>query len=345
MKLYKNLITFVLITVMAFTLAGCNSGNTTPVNPSLDATAASAENASESSTADASEAASEGNGAGMAVDISSVYPLTVTGTDGHEVTLEKKPERVVSIAPNITELMFALDAGDLLVGRTSYCDYPAGAENIEVIGTLRKPDIEKIVSLNPDLVIVSTHSEDNIKVLTDAGLNVLSLYEEHDISGVYGMIDILGRAVDKNAQAASVIADMKEKIDSVESKLLLSSSSAALPVDVYYVVGFGEGGEYTAGGDTFINGILTAAGGHNIAEDISGWSYSLEALIAADPYVIILSENDYDTFTTTSPYSELTAVKEGRVYTIDTNMLDRQSNRNADAVVEIAHMLHPDLFN
>ena len=113
---------------------------------------------------------------------------------------------------------------------------------------------------------------------------------------------------------------------------------------VYYVVGYGEYGDYTAGGDTFVNGILTAAGGDNIASDVEGWSYSTETLLEKDPQYVILNAYNEEGFCTTDPYTELSAVKNGFVETIDTNMLDRQGPRNADAVVELAQMLHPECF-
>lgn len=104
---------------------------------------------------------------------------------------------------------------------------------------------------------------------------------------------------------------------------------------VYYVVGYGEYGDYTAGGDTFVNDILTAAGGDNIASDVEGWSYSTETLLEKDPQYVILNAYNEEGFCTTDPYTELSAVKNGFVETIDTNMLDRQGPRKQDAVVEL----------
>lgn len=268
------------------------------------------------------------------------YPLTVAGTDGDEVVLEAEPERVISVGPNITELIYSLEAEDKLVGRTDYCDYPEAVLSVDTIGTLRKPDIEKMVSLEPDLVIASTHFEEESKeALKKAGIQVLVLYEKTDVSGVYTMIDALGLALNREEQAAAVVEDMQTRIAAVEEAV-----KDAEPVSVYYVVGYGEGGEYTAGGDTFIHGILTAAGGKNVAEEVSGWSYSVESLLEADPEVVILSEADYEGFTTTAPYTELSAVQNGKVYRIDTNMLDRQCARNADAIEEVAKLLHPEVF-
>jgi iron complex transport system substrate-binding protein len=109
-----------------------------------------------------------GTEAGNAVVDETVYPVDITDSFGDVITLESEPERVVSVAPNLTELMYELGAGDKLVGRSDYCDYPEEVSQIESVGTLYTPDIEKIVSLEPDVVIVSTHfDEDNTAKLEE----------------------------------------------------------------------------------------------------------------------------------------------------------------------------------
>ncbi|MBE5953871.1 MAG: ABC transporter substrate-binding protein [Lachnospiraceae bacterium] len=268
------------------------------------------------------------------------YPLTVTDTNGESVTIEKEPQRVVSVAPNLTEVVYKLGAQDKLVGRSDYCDYPAEVSAIDSVGTITGPDVEKIISLNPDLVIVSTHfDEANAKVLDEAGIQVLTLYDQGDVNGVYTVIDTLGQALNKNAEADACVEDMKKTIADVETKV----KDLEKPT-VYYVVGYGEYGDYTAGGDTFIHGIIEAAGGDNIAKDISGWSISLEILVEADPKIIIINEAMKEDFMSAPTYCELTAVKEGRVYTLDVNMLERQGYRNAEGVKALAEIFHPEAF-
>lgn len=269
------------------------------------------------------------------------YPVTVQGANGEELTLEAEPLRVVSVGPNVTEIIYSLEAQEKLVGRTDYCDYPEEVLSVDTIGTLYTPDVEKILSLEPDLVIASTHFLDETKEqLEGVGISVLVLHEETELEGVYRLIHTLGTALNRKENALEIVTDMQERIAVVEEKV-----KEVDPISVYYVVGYGDGGDYTAGGDTFIHEILTAAGGRNIAEEVSGWSYSVERLLEADPDVIFVSETDYTGFIETAPYSGLRAVKEGKVYTIDENLLNRQCDRNADAVEEIARMLYPDLFS
>lgn len=254
---------------------------------------------------------------------------------------ESVPQRIVSMGPNMTEILYAIGAGDKLVGRTDYCDYPAQVSEVEAVGSISQPDIEKILSLEPDLVLASTHfSDESLAQLNDAGIEVLYLYSEESMEGVYDMIAQVGEAINCEEQAEAVVDEMKAKLDYAADRLADADENPS----VYYIVGYGEYGDYTAGGDTFINGILTAAGGDNIASDVEGWSYSTETLLEKDPQYVITNVYNAEGFSTTDPYTELTAVKKNRVYTLDTNMLDRQGPRNADAVVELAQMLHPECF-
>ncbi|BCN28788.1 ABC transporter substrate-binding protein [Anaeromicropila herbilytica] len=268
------------------------------------------------------------------------YPVTVKDSDGKEVTLDKEPTKVVSMAPNITELIYKLGVESKLVGRTDYCDYPEEVKNVESVGTLTEPNIEKITSLQPDIVIASTHfSEETEKQLADLGIKVVVLYEEHDIEGVYTMIQTLGTMFNVNDKATNLVSDMKTSID--ETKKAVKGLETP---SVYYVVGFGEYGDYTAGGDTFIGQLITLAGGKNIAADVKGWSYSLESLMEADPDIIIVPNDMKDSFMKATNYKDLTAVKNNRVYGIDKNILERQGYRNAEGLATIAKIFHPEAF-
>ncbi|WP_294395103.1 ABC transporter substrate-binding protein [uncultured Clostridium sp.] len=268
------------------------------------------------------------------------YPVKITDSFGTEITLEKEPQKVISIAPNITEMIFDIKAEDKLVGRTDYCDYPEDAEKIESIGTMRSPDVEKIISLEPDLVIASTHfNEENAKKLQEAGIKVISLYEENDVTGVYTMLETLGTALNKNEQAKESIDDMKKTINEVTS-----SVNGLQEPTVYYVVGYGESGDFSAPENTFVGGLIKLAGGKDIVPASDSWTFSLEALLEADPDIIVLRNGEKEQFMTAEGYKELTAVKEGRVYEIDNNLIDRQGYRNAEGVLKLAEIFHPEAF-
>ena len=135
---------------------------------------------------------------------------------------------------------------------------------------------------------------------------------------------------------------MKEKVKDVTTKV----KDLAKP-KTYYVVGFGEYGDFTAGGDTFISDIIKMAGGDNVAKDSKGWSYSLEKIVEDNPDIFICSEyfNTKETLINSPGYKEIPAIKNGKLYTIDNNKIVRQGPRIADGLEELARILHPEAFN
>jgi len=264
-----------------------------------------------------------------------------TGSDvTSDVDSEADGPRIVSCAPNLTELMYRLDAGAMLVGRSDYCDYPQEVSSVESVGTIYSPDIEKIVELKPDFVLTSTHfDEENAKKLSDLGVNVVSLYDENNVEGVYTMIMTLGEKIDRISQATECVDEMKKQISTVSEKI------AGLDAPkVYYVIGYGEGGDYTAGGDTFIHGLIELAGGDNIAKNVSGWNITFEEIIQGDPDIIVLPEEEKTAFMESKQYKNLRAVQEGKVYGVDRNLFERQGYRNAAAVEELAKIFYPEAF-
>lgn len=268
------------------------------------------------------------------------YPVTITDSFGKEVTLNEEPSKIISVAPNITEMIYKLGAEDKLVGRTNYCDYPEEVSSIESIGTLRKPDIEKIISLEPQLVITSTHFDDeNTAKLEAAGISVIALYEESNVTGVYTMIETLGTALNKQDEAAKTVADMKSTINKVEEAV-----EGLEEPTVYYVVQYGESGDFSAPENTFVGQLIDMAGGNNIVPEQDSWSYSLEALLEADPEIIVVRNGEKEGFESLEAYKELTAVKEGNVYEIDNNLIDRQGYRNAEGLLTLAKIFHPEAF-
>lgn len=328
-NLKKKLLVMLMALSMALALSGC--GNKDVQGQPEDAGGSGAtETQSQPLDASPQEESSQ----------QAAYPLTVMDSNGDEVTLESEPQKIVSVAPNLTELVYELGAGDLLVGRSDYCDYPKEVSAEESVGTITTPDIEKLVSLEPDLVLVSTHfDEENTKKLTELNVPVLILYEEDSMEGVYDMVETLGTALNRGAQAEECVNRMQETIAEAEGKV----KGLEKPT-VYYVVGYGEYGDYTAGGDTFVGKMLEAAGGDNIAKEVTGWSITLEEIIEKDPSIIIIGESMKDDFMSSPNYSDLTAVKEGRVYGIDNNLLDRQGCRNAEGIRTLAEIFHPEAF-
>lgn len=312
-KPIKKIILSILAMVVIFTFAACSNNNSSN----------SASQTSKNSSATA-------------------YPYTVKDSNGNEVTIEKEPKRIVSVAPNVTELIFSLGKGDELVGRTDYCDYPEAAKKVQSIGSLTDPNVEKIIELKPDVVIASTHfKEDVAKKLQGLGIKVVILYDSKDLNGAYNSINTLGKIVNAGSKANDLVSSIKNKISVVQEKVKGQKSPK-----VYYVVGFGKDGDFTATGDTFISQMINLAGGDNIAKDATDWKYSLEKIIENDPEYIVVSKN-YDMkklFETTAGYKDLSAVKNNKVIEIDDNLLNRQGPRLGEGVEALAKIFYPDTF-
>jgi iron complex transport system substrate-binding protein len=270
------------------------------------------------------------------------FPVTITDSFGRKVTLDKKPEKIISLAPNITETVAALNASDRLVGRTDYCDYPENIKSVQSIGTMQQPNIEKIVDLKPDIVVASSIiKKDVVEKLEKLNVKAAVISGVETFDGVYQTIENVAKLIGEDAAAAKVVADMKKKVNDITEKV----KSANKP-KVYYVVGFGQTGDYTAGKGTFIDELIKMAGGTNTAGDVQGWKYSLEKIVENDPDIMICSKY-YDTkkgITAANGYKDLRAVKEGKLLEIDNNMLDRQGPRMADGLEALAKIIHPELF-
>lgn len=260
------------------------------------------------------------------------------------------PERIVSLGPNVTEVIYALGAGDSLVGRTDYCNYPQEALNVQSVGTLYEPNLELILSLNPNIVIASSIVDPSFMTeLEKAGIKTLQVVKEESLEGTYEFISEVGSAIGKPAQASELIANMKEriaKITSITSKIPENEKKSAV-----YIISWGSWGDYAATGDTYLNDVLEAAGAINIAKSASFWSISKELLISQNPDVVLLPKYSYSdpeaeiaTFKTTEPYSQLKASINDAIYSVNGDAAERQGVRTADTIEEIAKLLYPNLF-
>ena len=258
---------------------------------------------------------------------------TVTDDYGRTVVVPTSPRRVVSLSPAVTEIMFDLGAQDLLVGRTDFCVYPDGAAAIPSIGGISNLNIESILALQPDLVISGSMVGKKVTDQMDAmGTAMVCVVEKPRFEALYDNIRAIGRLVGKEKEADSLNGVLRDRVSQLSS--LHSPLSTC-----YYVVGFGAGGNFTAGGNTFINDIIRMAGGRNIAENVEGWSYSLEALVGEDPDYIIVRREDSAAFCSMKPYNRLSAVRRGHVIGIESGTLDLQVPRNIDAILYLRHRM------
>ena len=263
---------------------------------------------------------------------------TIVDDYGRTVLLHRSPTRIVSASPSITEIVCALGGQALLVGRTDFCTFPPSVESIASIGGISNLNIEAILARKPDLVLCgSMIPQKSVDQLERMGVPVVCVIEKPRFDGLYENISKIGHITGLDHAADSLNRLIKEKANTMS---LDQSDSVARPT-VYYVVGYGATGNFTAGGNTFIDDIIVFAGGKNLAHDISGWSYSVEALMQQNPDYIVVRREDSADFCRTNPYSRLDAVRKHHVIGIESSTLDIQVPRNIDAIDYLRKKIRP----
>lgn len=256
------------------------------------------------------------------------------------IKIKQDNKRIVSVSPQVTEILCDLGCMDRLVARTDFCLYPKSVTKVQSIGGITDANVEMIISLRPDIVITSSiFPKKLVTVLEDASLPVVSFKEGSKIEDMYKVMTILGDLTNRQSQADSLINICKKRLAKVSSMCdsIIKTEQAKRP-KVYYVVGFGAGGDFSAGEDTYINEIFTLAGGDNIAKSAKNWSFNKEELFKNQPDYIFVRKADIEKFKHTSPYSELKAVKANKVFGIDD--LDLQTPRSINAIEYIFHTIY-----
>jgi len=281
-------------------------------------------------------------GATSSASPSAAGPVTVTDDSGHQVTLARPAARVVSLAPANTEIAFALGAGGKLVAGTSYDDYPAAAKALPKIGDFQSPSVEKIVSFQPDLVLAAGGIQAGLRTkLENYGIKVF-VVNPSTLDGVCADLTSLGKLLGAPGNATTVVAAMKQRAAVVEQKVA-GLSRPTVFVEIY------SKPLMTAGKATFIDNLVTLAGGTNIGDAAgSGFpSFSSEVLFKDDPDVYVATTGSMASpvqIAKRSGYSGLKAVKDGRVYVIEDNLLVRPGPRLVDGLEQLAQMIHPEVF-
>lgn len=273
------------------------------------------------------------------------YPLKLRDSYDREVTIPRLPQRIISLAPSNTEILYALGLGDKLIGVTDVCNYPPEAENIEKISSYQGPNMEKIIAANPDLILAdSLTGKEVVEQLQAAGLAVLAIRSDN-IAQVLTNIGLIGQATNATKEAAQLVAQMRTRLQAVSAKLL--TRPQAEKASVFYEVWNVE--LMSAGPNTFIAGIIDAAGGISVTDDATtDWPLvNMESLIAKNPQVIILGHGAEtpEQVMTRATWQTVDAVKSGRVYAVNQDIFNRPGPRVVEAVEELAKLLYPDLFN
>lgn len=268
----------------------------------------------------------------------------VTDGAGRRVRVPLRPERIITLAPNLTEIVYAVGAGPRLVGNTTFCDYPAEARQVAKVGDTLHPSIERIIALKPQLIFVSTASqlEAFTKQLDEQNIAVY-ITDPHDLEGVFQSIQVIGELVDEREKAASLVTSLRARAVSTEEKVRNEK-----PVSVFYQLSAEP--LYTAGRDSFITDLVRRAGGVSVTADVPGaWPrYSDESALAARPDVVIMATGDsmgaQANAEVAKPLRRSPAVLNNRVYKINGDFLSRPGPRLVDGLEQMARALHPELF-
>lgn len=262
--------------------------------------------------------------------------ITLTDMVGHEVTLDHPAEKVVALQPSDCEILYAIGAGDTLVGRGEYCDYPAEVQDITAVQSGADTNIEQIISLEPDLVLMTDMSQtpEQVEQLENAGIAVFES-NAADIESVYTSIEMIGQLMGKEDEAAGVIDGMKDTFDTLSKEAEGKEGGS-----VYFEVSPLEYGLWTAGKNTFMDEAAKMIGLTNCFEDVDGWGeISEEQVLERNPdYIVTITmyfgegPTPEEEIAGRKGWDSVNAVKNGKILNLSGNELSRPSPRLADGV-------------
>lgn len=274
-------------------------------------------------------------------------PLTLTDDAEREIQIEGVPQRVISLAPSNTEILFALGLGDKVVGVTEFCDYPPEVKEVEKVSGV-EPNLEKIVELQPDLVVYigGAAQLEKAQAMEELGLKVLILAPS-DIEGIFADIELVGKATGTEDKARELVAQLRRRVEEVTTKV---AGAEDKPLVFYEVDATDPSRPYTAGPGSFIDALITMAGGVNLggSAEMEWAQFSAEEIIAQDPQIIILGDANYgvapDSVRARPGWEAITAVKNGAIYPIDDILVSRPGPRIVEGLEELARIIHPEIF-
>jgi iron complex transport system substrate-binding protein len=284
-----------------------------------------------------------------ATEVPRLEEITFTDDLGNAIVLAGTAQRIVSLAPSITEILFEIGAGAQVVGRTDYCDYPEEAKALPSIGGFSSESIsvETIISLEPDLVIGgSTYQAEVIKALQDAGIPAF-VSQPANLSKIADSLSLFGKITGHVDEAATVANEMNARIDAVRAAV------ATIPADQQPTVFYEVWHEplMSSNGSTVVGELINIAGGVNIFADLPDEypTISVEQIVEVDPQFIIGPSSHGDQMTAEvigarEGWGSLSAVKNNAIYIVDGNIVSHSSPRIVIVLEEFAKILHPDLF-
>ncbi len=267
---------------------------------------------------------------------------------GFPFTVGSPPQRIISLAPNITEILFSLGLGEKVSGVTRYCDYPPQAREKEKIGGIVDPSLERIKALSPDLVIgFRGNPLQSLDRLRKLGLSVFVLDIGEDVEYVFLLIQKIGAVTRSEKEAEALVQSLGKKYDETQSALRNVKHEPRVFLSIH------GRGFWTCGKESFLNDLVTKARGVNIAGSVPRkWLlYSQEQLIDEDPEMIVILSRSQEEFIEAKEFLEsksyfkgINAVSSGRILFLDENLAARPGPRLIDALAELGRLLHPECF-
>jgi iron complex transport system substrate-binding protein len=283
----------------------------------------------------------------LSIASSYCYPAEarlVTDDLGRQVIIKQSPQRIISLAPGITETLYAMNLADKIVGVTSFCNWPAAAKQKQRIGGFINPSIEKIISLQPDLIIATAdgNRKETIEQLERVGLAVY-VTNPSSTQGILNGILRIGEITSEEKAAKSLVARLQKRLNNINKQ-----TQGKIKPRVFFQIGLDP--VITTGRGTLINEAIELAGGVNIAgNDTARYPrYSAESLMAGAPDIILFAPmaNDKEFAAVKKfwqKFGEIPAVKQNRIYPIETDLISRASPRIIDAIEKMAVIFHPEL--
>jgi len=275
--------------------------------------------------------------------------ITLTDGLGRQVSLTGPAQRVVSLAPSNTEILFAVGAGAQVVGRDEFADYPEEARALESVGgSMGEYSTEAIVALEPDLVLAAEiNTPELVKALEDLGLTVYYLSNPTTLEEMYVNLEIVAQLTGREQEAAALIESLKTRVAVVDEKIATLTERPT----VFYEIDATEATKpYSYGPGTFGDLLIQRAGGVNVGSAMQDAypQVSLEQIVVADPSIILLGDAQFGTTIESvkarAGWDVLRAVKNDRIYPFDDNLVSRPGPRLVDGLEQLAKLLHPELF-
>ncbi|MBA2254948.1 MAG: ABC transporter substrate-binding protein [Chloroflexi bacterium] len=269
--------------------------------------------------------------------------MTLTDDVGSTLTLDEEPSKIISLSPANTETVFALGAGDRLVGGTDADDYPAEAKALPDVATFQGVQVEKVLALGADLVLAAGNDftpPADIQRLRDLGIPVVVLYAE-TVDEVLADIELIGRSVGAADEAAAMTASMRHRMDTISAAAQVGPAPR-----VFYQIG-SEPDIYGPADDSFVADLIELAGGQPITTgDAVSFTMPLERLVEADPEVIVVGDANYgvtpaDVKARGGAWSSMSAVKKDQVRPVDDIIVTRPGPRLADGLAALALAIDP----